>query len=239
VERSLDFLLQGAGLIPVEAAVAVPVLTLGSWRRGNATDAVVPVETRPSGALADLYFFWMVDCEPCREGLDALSRLDADPSLASVVSIRVVAVDTDISSFYGNDLAASHWKRETFVDSKGGFAERLGVLGAPGVVLSDADGRVIARFNGAIDFESPGFELLTSTLKQMRKASLQHPESKPMPLSATLLADVKMTPQIPAKFLGVPLMGYFLLFSLLLVCYAVGKSVMRLRKNSFTSRKSS
>ncbi len=232
VARSLSFVLEGAGLVPVLAPVDVPRLPLAYWQRGFDRSTLGSTEIKPSGALADLTYFWMADCEPCKVGLRELARLDAQEEWKPILGIRVVAVESDVSSFFGDDLVASGWTRETLVDLNGGLAERLGVLGSPGVVVSDAESHVIARFNGDVAFDSPGFELFMGTLKAFKKTKSGEDKSKLISLASELRAEFKTTSEGGAKFLGVPLAGYFFLFALVAVCYAMAKSVMRRRKNS-------
>jgi hypothetical protein len=232
MERSLPFVLKGAGLLPVEAVVDVPILRVDTWTPGQPSEERGTQDTRPSGAVADLFYFWMADCVPCRDGLSELARLDADPALRDVLRARLVVVDADVSTFFGNDLVASGWRRETLVDTAGGFSERLGVLGSPGVILSDAGGRVVARFNGEIAFDSPGFELLLAKLKSLHSNAETRDNSGYISLARELATDVKEPNGVGAKFLGVPTVGYFLLFALVVVCYAMAKPVMRLRKKS-------
>lgn len=229
--RSLKFVLEGAGLVPVVAPVDVPRLPLAFWKPGFDETTLGSTELVPSGALADLTYFWMADCAPCLEGLRELARLDAKEDLRGVLGIRIVVVESDVAQFFGKDLVDSGWTRETLVDLNGGLAERLGVLGSPGVVVSDIESRVIARFNGDIAFHSPGFELFVGTLKILKEAKGSKENSNTISLASQLDADVKMTAEGGAKFLGVPVAGYFFLFALGVVCYAVAKSVMRRRKN--------
>jgi hypothetical protein len=70
------------------------------------------------------------------------------------------------------------------------------------------------------------------TLKAFKKTKSGEDKSKLISLASELRAEVKTTSEGGAKFLGVPLAGYFFLFALVAVCYAMAKSVMRRRKNS-------
>jgi len=239
VARSLDFILQGAGLVPVAADVDVPVMRISAWINGMPRDTYRPAEVRPSGALADLTYFWIAECDPCKDGLADIVRLQSDRSLDGVLALRTVVVDTEFPTFFGEDARALGMKDEVLVDTQGGFAERLGVLGAPGVILSDVDGKVVARFNGAIELDSPGFELLLATLKNIAKDASGRQNQVPISLAAKVRSEVKIPAAIGVRFLGVPLTGWFFLFALAGICYAVAKSVIRLRKKPEERRKSS
>lgn len=233
MSKSLEFALRGAGFIPVKADVSVPVLALQTWTPFRPND-FAPVESRPSGALADLYYFWMPGCESCFDSLHDLASLKSDPSLFGVLGIHAVVVESDLTAQFSADAAAAGWTHDVLVDGMGGFAERLGVLGAPGVLVGDSAGKVVARFNGEIDFDSPGFELFVAHLKNLAKDVAAQGEGgdkkDAIALSSVLRAEVKSAPGERVSFLGVPAAGYFFLFALLLICYPMTKSVIQLRK---------
>jgi thioredoxin-related protein len=225
--RTMSDVFQGAGLVPVQAEVLLPHLTLKYWspqREGE----LLEKEVKPSGKALDLFFFWMPQCESCFESMKDLARVSQDPRWQAVLKIEAVAMETDLTAYLKKSAEDTHWPQGFLVDAKGGLAERLAVLGAPGVVISDKNGNIVARFNGDIDFQSPGFELLLSRVRQVQSQAI----------TEVMKSEVKATPILAAKVLGVPITGYFFLFAALLICYPMAKSVIRRRKNIATSKKS-
>lgn len=98
---------------------------------------------------------WATWCGPCRKEMPTLDHLQ---SQLGGKDFEVVALSIDrggqvaVKSFYDEiDIQAL----AIYVDSTTEAQARLGVVGVPTTLLIDADGREIARYTGAAEWDRP------------------------------------------------------------------------------------
>ena len=252
--------IRAAGLIPVDAGVHLEnylydVLTRDAQGKVSIAEPLAQQVMRPweisnenftkpvpvASPKVTLIYFWMPGCENCTEGMNELQQLSQTPRFPPNLQISFMAYNVDITQSVADDMAAAHLAGPVYVDTNGAIAERLAVLGSPALVLVDEQGTVVARFNGEVEFDSPGFDLLLSKIGSAAQPSLKHPEKTRetlnMPLAYTIRTEVKVPRSPTVTFLSVPLFGIFLIGAFIIICYGIGKSVMRHRKISLKVQK--
>jgi thiol-disulfide isomerase/thioredoxin len=98
---------------------------------------------------------WATWCMPCRKEMPSLDRLQAkfDPSkfLVLTLSIDRAGLPT-IRKFYANLGLKS---LGIYADQAGAALHQLGLIGIPGTLLIDTDGREIGRKLGPAEWDSP------------------------------------------------------------------------------------
>ncbi len=112
-------------------------------------------------AKAHLLVFWATWCPPCRAETPQVQALAADPP--DGVSVVVLSQDeeyADVANFFGgNPEAALHLR----IDSGGTVADLFGVETLPTSILI-ANGRRVARFEGARDWDGRPMRMLLERL---------------------------------------------------------------------------
>lgn len=137
-----------ANFIIHPAAKAVPEIAFAD-ERGN------PLSLKDVRGRFVLLNIWATWCGPCRKEMPSLDRLQAQ--LGSD-RFQVVALSID----RGGAAAGQKFYAETgvrhlafFIDSTGRAGSTLGLIGLPGTLLIDPQGREIARLIGPAEWDSP------------------------------------------------------------------------------------
>ena len=122
------------------------------------TDESAPMLSEHRGDVMLLHF-WATWCEPCAEELVSLSSFYEGPYRElSKRGLVLVTVSNDVrSKDLDTFLAARQLPFPVIVDSLSELNEKLGLAGIPGTVVIDRNGRVVERFVGAQDWQSPEF----------------------------------------------------------------------------------
>lgn len=230
----------GTGMLPVEAVVqldnfALPFLKANDQGKYEYQtklnsevlrpwDSQLKGELSNQGAKISLLYFWNSTCENCRDGLLLLDSWARNSRLPVQLQIKLIAYDEDTSDSVADIGNVLKLTQPLYIDESGGIAERLAVLGSPGVVLLDEVGRVVGRLNGDVDFESPNFELFLGRL------ALEPVEKGQLPFHQKINSEVKLAQPAPVSILGVPVNKVFFVGILFLVCYCIWKFTLSGRK---------
>ena len=101
--------------------------------------------------------FWATWCEPCREEMPSLDRLQADPKLINlkVFAINVGKENKDKIDKFFDDLNIKNF--EPYFDSPITLAKKFSLRGVPTSILIDKSGQEFARIIGSIDFNDQKF----------------------------------------------------------------------------------
>jgi thiol-disulfide isomerase/thioredoxin len=230
--------LVGAGLIPVETDVYVANNLLGVIDPRTFVQKRVAGEF-PTTALRPweqdlslpkkntLLYFWFPECENCRIGLTSLNRLFEDKKFPDNLQLVNVAFGTDATQLIVDEMNALKLSMKVYLDPSGGYAERLGVLAAPSVALLDTEGKVVARFNGELDFDSPGFDILLSKIAHSNDL-LKNGQT--LTLQDLLRTEVKAESVLPVTFLNLRVENWTALGLFVLVWYCIYRFMQRHRR---------
>lgn len=237
-----NFTLETLNRDPVQGGVSIaePLaqMPLFPWLTGNegarAPGSVGLTPPAPAGERVTFFYFWMPGCDNCIEGMRALTDVSSSARFPELLRTAFVAYETDgLTQRVADDIKAARLKGPVYIDLKGGLAQRLGALGSPALFLADEEGKVVARLNGEISFDSPGFDLLLATIRDYQAGQQQLDKNSAAPgLSERLRAEVATKSSPRVTFLSIPIFGWIFVGALLVVCYCMIKSVMRQRKNS-------
>ncbi len=230
----------GTGILPVEAEVrldnfALPYLSANAqgkyeYQTKLQSEVLRPWDNGLTKNLANqkeklsLLYFWNSTCENCRDGLLSLDSWAHNARLPSQLQIKLIAYDEDTSDSVADIGNVLKLTQPLYIDESGGIAERLAVLGSPGVVLLDEVGRVVGRMNGDVDFDSPNFEIFLGRL------ALEPIAQGHTPLHQKIFSEVKSAQPAPVTILGVPVNKVFFMGILILVCYCIWKFTLSGRK---------
>ena len=101
--------------------------------------------------------FWATWCEPCKEEMPSLDRLQINEDLSNlkvfVINISKESINK-IDSFF-NDLNIKNL--EPYLDAPITLAKTFGLRGVPTSILIDKEGKEFARIIGSIDFDDKNF----------------------------------------------------------------------------------
>ena len=101
--------------------------------------------------------FWATWCEPCKEEMPSLDRLQINEDLSNlkifVINISKESINK-IDSFF-NDLNIKNL--EPYFDAPTTLAKTFGLRGVPTSILIDKEGKEFARIIGSIDFADENF----------------------------------------------------------------------------------
>lgn len=132
------------------------------WRSEDARDYVdftLPTADGSTLHLKDhigsliLVNFWATWCKPCLEEVPSLERLTAR---AERLGLKVLAVSVD-KSFEEIKKALPDVKLNILLDPEGEVAKSYGTEKFPETWVIDAKGKIVARFIGSRDWDSPTF----------------------------------------------------------------------------------
>ncbi len=101
--------------------------------------------------------FWATWCEPCREEMPSLDRLQINENLSNL-KIFVINISQEsikkIDRFF-KDLNIKNF--EPYFDSPTTLAKAFSLRGVPTSILIDKEGKEFARIIGSIDFDDKKF----------------------------------------------------------------------------------
>jgi thiol-disulfide isomerase/thioredoxin len=101
--------------------------------------------------------FWATWCEPCKEEMPSLDKLQIDPKL---INLKVFAINIGkenkkkVSEFFKN-LDIKNF--DPYFDPPTTLARTFSLRGIPTSILINKDGQEFARIIGSIDFEDKKF----------------------------------------------------------------------------------
>lgn len=104
--------------------------------------------------------FWASWCPPCLEEVPSLERLT---KRAATMDLVVLAVSVD-KTFEEVHKALPNLALNVLLDPKGDTAHLYGTMKFPETWMIDKNGKIVARFIGARDWDSPLFERLFGML---------------------------------------------------------------------------
>ena len=98
--------------------------------------------------------FWATWCEPCKEEMPSLDRLQANPKLNN---LRIFAINISKENFkkvnkFFKDLDIKNF--EPYFDAPTTLAKTFSLRGVPTSILFNKDGKEFARIIGSIDFDN-------------------------------------------------------------------------------------
>ena len=101
--------------------------------------------------------FWATWCEPCKEEMPSLDRLQNNPKLNNL-KIFVINISQEnlekVNNFF-NELNIKNL--EPYFDAPTTLAKKLSLRGVPTSVLFNGDNKEFARIIGSIDFDDLKF----------------------------------------------------------------------------------
>ena len=101
--------------------------------------------------------FWATWCEPCKEEMPSLDRLQVNQNLSN---LKIFAINISqeskkkVDSFF-EDLNIKNF--EPYFDAPTTLAKTFSLRGVPTSILIDKDGKEFARIIGSIDFDDKIF----------------------------------------------------------------------------------
>ena len=101
--------------------------------------------------------FWAVWCEPCKEEMPSLDKLQANPELdkIKIFPINVGKETLDKVNKFFEDLNIKNF--EPYFDPPTTLAKKFSLRGVPTTILINKEGQEFARIIGSIDFEDTNF----------------------------------------------------------------------------------
>ena len=101
--------------------------------------------------------FWATWCEPCKEEMPSLDKLQINPKLNN---LRIFAINISkenlkkVNKFF-KDLGVKNF--EPYFDAQTTLAKIFSLRGVPTSILFNKDGKEFARIIGSIDFDDENF----------------------------------------------------------------------------------
>ena len=101
--------------------------------------------------------FWATWCEPCKEEMPSLNRLQVNEDLSN---LKIFAINISrenkkkVDNFF-KDLNIKNF--EPYFDSPTTLAKAFSLRGVPTTILLDKDGKEFARIIGSINFDDKKF----------------------------------------------------------------------------------
>ena len=109
-----------------------------------------------NGSLV-LMNFWATWCEPCKEEMPSLDRLQNNPKLNNL-KIFVINIEKENLKKVNKFLQELNIKNlEPYFDNPITLAKKLSLRGVPTTVLFNTEGKEFARIMGSIDFDDLKF----------------------------------------------------------------------------------
>ncbi len=101
--------------------------------------------------------FWAVWCEPCKEEMPSLDKLQANPELdkIKIFPINIGKETLDKVNKFLIDLNIKNF--EPYFDPPSTLAKMFSLRGVPTSILINKDGQEFARIIGSIDFGNQNF----------------------------------------------------------------------------------
>ena len=101
--------------------------------------------------------FWAVWCEPCKEEMPSLDKLQANPELdkIKIFAINIGKETLDKVNKFFVDLNIKNF--EPYFDPPTTLAKMFSLRGVPTSILINKDGKEFARIIGSIDFGDKEF----------------------------------------------------------------------------------
>jgi hypothetical protein len=167
---SLPFLKKENG--SMEVREPLPYEFLFPWQNNAAWSAQ---KTWP-GAKLTLLHFSLHECAPCHTEVKELQNLFAGGKLPPNVQLWQVVGGTNATALIANEmLPILPDGARTHLDLEDGLSERLGVIGAPATWILDEAGLVVGYRNGALNFDTPGMDVLWARLAEWPRVQAQFP----------------------------------------------------------------
>ena len=101
--------------------------------------------------------FWATWCEPCKEEMPSLDKLQANPELdkIKIFAINIGKETLDKVNKFFVDLNIKNF--EPYFDPPTTLAKTFSLRGVPTSILINKEGQEFARIIGSIDFEDKNF----------------------------------------------------------------------------------
>ncbi len=101
--------------------------------------------------------FWAVWCEPCKEEMPSLDKLQANPELdkIKIFPINIGKETLDKVNKFFEDFNIKNF--EPYFDPPTTLAKKFSLRGVPTSILINKEGQEFARIMGSIDFEDKNF----------------------------------------------------------------------------------
>ena len=101
--------------------------------------------------------FWATWCEPCKEEMPSLDRLQINPELSNlkIFPINISKENFEKVDIFFKDLDIKNL--ESYFDSSITLAKTFSLRGVPTSILFNKNGKEFARIMGSIDFEDIKF----------------------------------------------------------------------------------
>ena len=101
--------------------------------------------------------FWATWCEPCKEEMPSLDRLQNNPKLNNlkIFAINISQENLEKVNLFFEELNIKNL--EPYFDAPTTLAKKLSLRGVPTSVLFNVDGKEFARIIGSIDFNDLKF----------------------------------------------------------------------------------
>ena len=101
--------------------------------------------------------FWAVWCEPCKEEMPSLDKLQANPELdkIKIFPINIGKETLDKVNKFFEDLKIKNF--EPYFDPPTTLAKKFSLRGVPTSILINKEGQEFARIIGSINFEDKNF----------------------------------------------------------------------------------
>ena len=101
--------------------------------------------------------FWATWCEPCKEEMPSLDKLQVNPELdkIKIFAINIGKETLDKVNKFFVDLNIKNF--EPYFDPPTTLAKKFSLRGVPTSILINKEGQEFARIMGSIDFEDKNF----------------------------------------------------------------------------------
>ena len=101
--------------------------------------------------------FWATWCEPCKEEMPSLDRLQNNPKLNNlkIFVINISQENLEKVNYFFEELNIKNL--EPYFDAPTTLAKKLSLRGVPTSVLFNVNGKEFARIIGSIDFDNLKF----------------------------------------------------------------------------------
>ena len=101
--------------------------------------------------------FWATWCEPCKEEMPSLDRLQNNPKLNNLKIFAINISQENLEKVNNFFMELNIKNLEPYFDAPTTLAKKLSLRGVPTSVLFNGDGKEFARIIGSIDFDDLKF----------------------------------------------------------------------------------